>query len=483
MVSVMYPIKGAAGQILGVQSMDVSLTTLTDIIQSIKLGESGYLVLVDDNGVVLADAKTPGNNFKKVGEINSPFYKELTKRIGAKGTANFSTEHRNEDVQVTTYYSKSLKWHFVGIIDSNEILRPAVSMSVLIIVLAALMVAGFVVWGIYQSKRLVAPILVVSKGLQDIANGEGDLTQRLSVTSNDETGDLARWFNQFLDSIKGLVLDINRDAQLLAEKSNQIGDNVSQIKHASHEQEVAITDSSSTTSEMASSSQQVADSCATTLEMVSNAATSAQEGTQIIGTMVTDVTKLSSTISESASAMKELENESSNITQILSVIRGIAEQTNLLALNAAIEAARAGEQGRGFAVVADEVRTLAKRSHDATEEIDTMLNNLVDKTRFVSGKMSSSLSQSEQASTQSTQANQSFEDISSAVAQIRARLDEIARSADSQHQGAQQINRNIGGIGQSVQGIATSSDTLASNADDLMRLSDELNDLVGKFKV
>ena len=483
MVSVLHSVKDSYGQIVGVQSMDVSLSTLTDILKAIKLGESGYLVLVDNNGVVLADAKSPGNNFKQMGQIDSPLYKDLAAELRSGTSSNFTTEHLNENVQVTTYFSKKLNWHFVGIINTSEIRKPALSMSLLIFVLAGIMAALFILWGVYQSKRLVAPILVVSQGLKDIANGEGDLTQRLRITSNDETGELAQWFNQFLDSIQTLVQDIKRDSELLADKSHDIGNSVNYIKDASHEQQQAIEDSSGATSEMASNSQEVASNCGNTLEMVSKAETSAKEGTQIIGAMVSEVSKLSNTISESASAMKELESESSNITQILSVIRGIAEQTNLLALNAAIEAARAGEQGRGFAVVADEVRTLAKSSHDATEEIDTMLNNLIDKTRFVSAKMSTSLEQSEQATSQSTQANQSFEEINAEVAEIRARLDEIARSAESQQHSSHHIDKNIGEIGNSVTSIAKSSDTLAHNAEELMQLSAALKGLVGKFRV
>lgn len=486
MVSVMHQIKDNFGQPIGVQSLDVSLSTLTDILTSIRLGKSGYLILIEDeSGSVLADHKAKNNNFKNMREIRTPLYSELSKRLRTNNSNEkyFTTEHQGRDVAVTTYYSKELGWHFVGIIDRSEILAPAYSMSFTIFIIAAIIAAIVVVLGIGLTQKLVGPIQVVASGLKDIAQGKGDLTQRLKVTTNDETGQLAEWFNQFLGSIHNLVLDIKTDSQLLADKSKQIGHVVEDIKKASHEQETAIDNSSQSTSNMAETAQQVASNCTSTLDMVTNAETSAQDGTRIIVGMVEDVNKLSGTISESAVAMKELENESSNITQILSVIRGIAEQTNLLALNAAIEAARAGEQGRGFAVVADEVRTLAKRSHDATEEIDTMLNNLVDKTRFVSGKMDTSLTQSEKATSQSASANKSFEDISTAVAQIRDRLDQIARSAEQQHHSSQQIDGNISGIGNSVTGIANSSDDLADNAQELMHLSSELNNLVGKFKV
>lgn len=483
MVSVMHTIKDDAGVLVGVQSLDVSLTTLTDILKSIKLGETGYLMLVDETGAILADPRTPANNFKKVSDISSPLFKQLNKSISSNGEKSFSTEHNGNDVEVTTYRSSELGWYFIGIINTSEIMQPAYSMSGFVLLIALIMVAIFVGLGILLSRRLVAPIEVVSSGLKDIAQGEGDLTQRLEINAEDETGRLANWFNQFLSSISNMVTDIKNDSMLLADKSSQIGAIVEQIKTSSHEQEHVIEDSAKNISQMAETAHSVASNCSSTLSIVTNTETSALEGSTIIGNMVQDVTTLSNTMEESASAMQELENESSNITNILSVIRGIAEQTNLLALNAAIEAARAGEQGRGFAVVADEVRTLAKRSHDATEEIEKMLNKLTEKTRFVSNKMTVSREQSQQATAQSNQANQSFTEISESVAEIRERLDAIAKSASQQHDNSQKVDENINGISRSVSEVASASDSLATNAHELLTMSSELNGLVGKFKV
>ena len=194
------------------------------------------------------------------------------------------------------------------------------------------------------------------------------------------------------------------------------------------------------------------------------------------------VDQLSEEIARSAKDVTQLEKDSIDIQSILATIRSIAEQTNLLALNAAIEAARAGEQGRGFAVVADEVRALAKRTADSTAEIDPLLGNLAKRTKSVAQQMNASLDVSQQSVTKIGQARSSFGQIRESVDVIRDMNTQIATAAEEQHQVAEDINRHISQIHGDAQLIATLSDSARADSSSLASLSNELDALVRKFK-
>ncbi|MGS2719407.1 methyl-accepting chemotaxis protein [Paraglaciecola aestuariivivens] len=480
MVSAVSVIKNHADQLIGVQSMDVTLTTLTNILSGIRLGKTGYLMLIDETNTILADAKNSKNNFKKVNQLASPLFAELAKH---QQDTNFHTNHQGREIVVTTYTSKELGWRFVGIIDKSEILAPVYNMAVTIIIIALLMMAIFVAVSILLANRIVLPISKVADGLRDIAKGKGDLTRRLDVTGKDEISQLAQWFNQFLDSIEHLVVDIKTRAITLNESASYSSQLIGEIKSASHKQEVSITKASDITGKLTLTSKDVTEDCQSTLDSVLVTDDHTEQGNQIISTTVNEVTELSQSLTESAKDMHLLEQESENITKILDVIRAIAEQTNLLALNAAIEAARAGEQGRGFAVVADEVRSLAQRSRESTEEIDSVLNNLIQQNRQVSQKMHACAERSKQTLEQTERAHLSFDQIRMSIEQIKAKVAHIAAAADQQNSSADELNSNISGINDSAKGIASSSDSLAAGSDDLLILSAELNDLVGRFKV
>ncbi|MBA6289997.1 methyl-accepting chemotaxis protein [Colwellia sp. MB3u-4] len=473
-------VKNKQGDIIGVQGLDVTLSTLTDILSNTKLGESGYLILIDESGTVLADAKTPENNFKNIKDLSSSLFSILQK---SPNKDHFSTEHLGEDVDVASYYSKELKWRFVGVIHSDEILAPAFSMSQTITVIALIMVTLFIAMGFWLANRIVQPINRVAEGLRDIAQGDGNLTKRLEIIGQDEVSELAQWFNQFLDSIHQLVVDIKTCASTLNVAANESGIQIADVKAVSHKQEKSIDNVNNLITTMTDIAHQTSNDCQESSTTIMKTEEYSKKGISLISVTVSEVSSLNKSLSESSQSMKSLELESENITKILDVIRSIAEQTNLLALNAAIEAARAGEQGRGFAVVADEVRTLAQRSRGATEEIDAVLMNLLDKTRVVSQQMAVNVEQSKQTIEKIEQANQSFNEISSLVGQMKENISRITQAADQQRSSSDLINDDISGINQSAKGIVNTADTLADGSNDLLILSKDLTNLVGRFKV
>ncbi|MEI4551743.1 methyl-accepting chemotaxis protein [Pseudoalteromonas spongiae] len=480
MVSVAKAISNDNGQFVGVQSLDVTLATLTDIVSSINIGETGYLILVDGSGTVLADPKNADNNFKAISELSSPIYTSLADNLSSK---SFTIETSNNTLEATTYFSDDLNWRFVAVIEQDEILQSASEMKVFIGIIALIMIALFVVVGVILANRIVYPIEKVSEGLKEIAQGEGDLSKRLDVIGNDEISQLAKWFNQFLSTINDLVKDINHKSQILNDAATVSGAKVTEIMNASHEQEGSSEEAAKGTATLADVAKQVSDDCTVAMSDIVQAENFADEGNNDVRLAVNEVTSLNDSLSESSQAMTQLEKESENITKILDVIRGIAEQTNLLALNAAIEAARAGEQGRGFAVVADEVRTLAKRSHESTEEIDKVLNSLIEQTRLMSDKMASSVTRSQGAIEKAEKAHNSFDDISSAVSKVKQLISQISDAAQSQYDAADEINRDITGISDSVKYTAGSADELAEGSQQLVALSEDLRSLVNRFHV
>ncbi|TWX72523.1 methyl-accepting chemotaxis protein [Colwellia sp. C1TZA3] len=473
-------VKNKQGDIIGVQGLDVTLSTLTDILSNTKLGESGYLILIDESGTVLADAKTPENNFKNIKDLSSSLFSILQKNPNQH---HFSTKHLGKDVDVASYYSKELKWRFVGVIHSAEILAPAYSMSLTISVIALIMVTLFIAMGFWLANRIVQPINRVAEGLRDIAQGDGNLTKRLEIIGQDEVSELAQWFNQFLDSIHQLVVDIKTCASTLNVAANESGLQIADVKAVSYQQEQSIDNVNNLIATMTDIAHQTSNDCQESSTTIMKTEEYSKKGISLISVTVSEVSSLNQSLSESSQSMKSLELESENITKILDVIRSIAEQTNLLALNAAIEAARAGEQGRGFAVVADEVRTLAQRSRGATEEIDAVLMNLLDKTRVVSQQMGVNVEQSKQTIEKIEQANQSFNEINSLVGQMKENISRITQAADQQCSSSDLINDDISGINQSAKGIVNTADILADGSNDLLVLSKDLTNLVGRFKV
>ncbi|MBU6959458.1 methyl-accepting chemotaxis protein [Pseudomonas sp. CVAP len=461
----------------GVVSIDVTLKQLTEIVKQIKLGETGYLMLMENNGTVLVDPKQPEHNFKALGSLGDG-YAQLAKA----GKGLVEVELNGERYMANVWPSEQLGWTFIGLIKQTDVMSSATALTWLIAIIAAVLAVFFAVVGASFASLIVRPIRSVASGLEGIAQGQGDLTQNLQIRGSDETAQLANWFNQFLAAIRSLIQHIGGAATKILANSQSATRVSSDMADAAGRQREAVDMVSTAFHEMVATANEVARSCSQAAESADSGQRQAREGQQQIDAAVNSVDKLSQEIEQSAQSMQQLERDSNDIQSILGTIRSIAEQTNLLALNAAIEAARAGEQGRGFAVVADEVRALAKRTADSTAEIDGLLGNLAKRTSQVTQQMHASLEVSQQSVSRIGEARNSFGQIRESVDVIRDMNTQIATAAEEQHQVAEDINRHISQIHGDAQLVAELANSARLDSQSLAGLSNELDGLVRRFR-
>ncbi|XLM15694.1 methyl-accepting chemotaxis protein [Pseudomonas sp. PLMAX] len=476
-VSTVRTIDNKLGTNGGVVSIDVSLKQLTELVKQIKLGESGYLMLLENTGTVLVDPKQPEHNFKALNSLGEG-YAQLAKA----GKGLVEVELNGERYMANVWPSEQLGWTFIGLIKQSDVMSTATQLTWLIAIIAAVLAVVFAIVGASFASVIVRPIRSVADGLEGIAQGEGDLTKNLQIRGSDETAQLANWFNQFLTAIRNLIQSIGGAATKILATSRSSTQVSSDMAEAAGRQREAVDMVSTAFHEMVATANEVARSCSQAAESADSGQRQAREGQQQIDAAVSSVDRLSQEIEQSAQSMQQLERDSNDIQSILGTIRSIAEQTNLLALNAAIEAARAGEQGRGFAVVADEVRALAKRTADSTAEIDGLLGNLAKRTSQVTQQMHASLEVSQQSVTRIGEARNSFGQIRESVDVIRDMNTQIATAAEQQHQVAEDINRHISQIHGDAQLVAELANSARLDSQSLAGLSNELDGLVRRFR-
>lgn len=366
-----------------------------------------------------------------------------------------------------------------AILRSNEAGHRLITLGV---IFGAVLVIGMFATAIPVVSSLKSSIGDVVNSLKDIAQEDGDLTVRIQTKNQDEIGDLVHWFNQFVAKLQSVVSDIGAASKPLSDLANQLNQVSGSTRRTIDAQKSSASDAMHEVTDLTSSVDAVANSAADAAQAAGDASSAASNGQQVVNQTVSSIKNLASSVEETAEVIRKLESDSSQVGVVLDVIKGIAEQTNLLALNAAIEAARAGEQGRGFAVVADEVRTLASRTQQSTEEIQHTIERLQNAARSAVTVMSKGTDLASNSVDAANKAGDSLQVINQTIKRITQMNDQIASSTGQQRTVAQRIASNVQDINSRTGDTALSAEQLVTVSRSLEQLASDFSRIMRQFR-
>lgn len=337
--------------------------------------------------------------------------------------------------------------------------------------------------GIFVSITIKRPIISMRDILKDIAEGEGDLTKRLVTTSQDEIGETCIWFNTFIDKLHSIISEVSGNTNQVASAANQLQATAIQIATGTEEVAAQTSTVATATEEMSATSSDIAHSCQKAADGATNASKTAQAGADVVDGTIRDMLNVATTVKNTANIITMLGERGESIGEIIDTITDIADQTNLLALNAAIEAARAGEQGRGFAVVADEVRKLAEQTTTAAKQIGTMIKTIQKETESAVVAMDAGVKEVESVSNEAIKSREALQNIMQQINDLTMQVAQIATASEEQTATTHEISGNICQITEVVHGTASSSQETATAAHQLAGLAEQLHSLVRQFKL
>lgn len=496
MTSIAFPlIQG--DKVIGVLGVDISLASLQELSMAAHkdlFDGAGHVSIISPAGLLAGHS--PDSSLLG-GKLQAAFADQHSEMINLLASNRHEVMHHDGELQVLQPLlpiPNAKPWGVLLEVPEKVLLEPATRLEMqmdemgtrnaavsLGLGLAAGVIGILLIW--LTALGVTRPIIGVSAIFQNIASGEGDLTRRLEYNKQDELGELASWFNRFLDKLQPIIADVKRSVQDARSTADQSALIASQTSDGMQQQYREVDQVATAFQEMSATAQDVAHNAAQAAEAARTADLASTEGMSVIKKTTSSIEQLASEMTVAMQEVEGLADSSEKIGSVLEVIRSIAEQTNLLALNAAIEAARAGEAGRGFAVVADEVRNLAKRTQDSVEEIRQVIEGLQSGTKEVVSTMHSSHRQAQGSVGQVEQAVAALQRISQAVSVITDMNLQIASAAEEQSSVAEEINRNVASIRDVTESISSQAEQSAKISQGLNKLANHQQSLMDQFKV
>ncbi len=484
-----------SGKLLGIGGIDILIATIgKDLLSKIKYQGEGEAFLMTNTGKLVF---FPGFNRQfQPGSLMRDIDNKFSNASGFVQLQHQTLNHTSGKGQVTwqgeeyvvvfnqvrSDYPK-MNWKLGFMVPEKLISEPVTqafwSSSLVVLVIIGLIAIVVSVMILPLTKRITR----LKETMNDIADGDGDLTKRIEPLKDDEIGQLVQGFNLFIDKIQALVKETVVITEEVGQSTNTAASISKQTSYIIEDQKREIDMVAASATELAQNSNEISHNANLSQELADSAETQVEQGVLVVEQATSGINLLAENVTSAAIVVNKLKDDTQSIGEVLNVIRGIAEQTNLLALNAAIEAARAGEQGRGFAVVADEVRTLASRTQESTASIENIIDELQSTALEAVTVMESSRKEAQSSVELTEQVQNVLTEITTAITHIQSQTQEIAMSVTQQSSVAEEVSKNIENVrtltDDTVQGAAEMSDGLQG----LQTYSENLTTVVKQFKV
>ena len=467
------------GEFKGAFGGDLSLKSVSDAVNTLNFNHTGYAFILNKDGNIISHPQ---------GEFNGQNISDLIEGGESNFGVSLSATKLLDGTDVFTTFSPlsnlyGTDWYIGVVLEEDKVMADvkAFGWIALISTIIAALLCSAVLY--YVVAKLLQPLKALRESLQEINSGEGDLVKRLDILSNDEFGKVSEDFNQFLSYLQNLIKEVKTTSSQVRLNTDKTEESSSKAAQELSLQLTELDQLATAMSEMSATAHDVAGNAQSAAQKASEADSVAKSGVEIVDKTSSSIAHLTNQMGSVVTTINELVNYSNNIESILTVITDIADQTNLLALNAAIEAARAGEQGRGFAVVADEVRTLASKTQESTEQIKGMISQLQVGVKNAEKVILESRENADQTQQVALQASTSLNEIRDSIEAINGMNVQIATAAEEQSMTTKEINQNtqnIRDISQSVSEMAINQEGLCK---EMVDLTEQQEKALDKFKV